>query len=314
MPSHAHLSDFLDRLTYEHALSGGAMHGGYTGPFRHQEFQRTWLEQHWHRATVGSGVLWEADANDNDHPLYVRPGQALAWSHGCGIAVRDGAGGLLALLAHAPGARAVATELEVSPALVHFYFGSRQTLVDAAWRSIMMAFVSSDQDDVVTFAETSDWDGVGDLVRRIFSPEDGQRMGLAVMVNTIIRECDRAPLAPTEPSSYGDGNPDAPEAPCSQGSNVINYPEFHLDGATGRLRPGRDGDLLDVGVLTREAQHALALAGCYQRAITNYRETSEDTNESIVTKELKIAWAEAYGVVWQSYRGQLGWAGRTSPG
>ena len=89
MPSHAHLSDFLDRLTYEHALSGGAMHGGYTGPFRHQEFQRTWLEQHWHRATVGSGVLWEADANDNDHPLYVRPGQALAWSHGCGIAVRD---------------------------------------------------------------------------------------------------------------------------------------------------------------------------------------------------------------------------------
>lgn len=89
MPSHAHLSDFLDRLTYQHALSGGAMHGGYTGPFRHQEFQRTWLEQHWHRATVGSEVLWEADANDNDHPLYVRPGQALTWSHWCGIAVRD---------------------------------------------------------------------------------------------------------------------------------------------------------------------------------------------------------------------------------
>jgi AcrR family transcriptional regulator len=66
---------------------------------------------------------------------------------------------------------AVAAELEVSPALVHFYFGSRQALVDAAWRSIMMAFVSSDQDDVVTFAETSDWDGVGDLVRRIFSPD-----------------------------------------------------------------------------------------------------------------------------------------------
>ena len=28
---------------------------------------------------------------------------------------------------------------------------------------------------------------------RIFSPEDGQRMGLAAMVNTIIRECDRPP-------------------------------------------------------------------------------------------------------------------------
>src|SRR6478735_5368240 len=37
----------------------------------------------------------------------------------------------------------------------------------------------------------------GDGVRRIFSPEDGQRMGLAAMVNTIIRECDRAPEAPS---------------------------------------------------------------------------------------------------------------------
>src|SRR3954454_9136257 len=37
-----------------------------------------------------------------------------------------------------------------------------------------------------------------DGVRRIFSPEDGQRMGLAAMVNTIIAECDRAPEAPTD--------------------------------------------------------------------------------------------------------------------
>ncbi|MGD9998934.1 MAG: TetR family transcriptional regulator [Ilumatobacteraceae bacterium] len=66
---------------------------------------------------------------------------------------------------------AIAAELGVSAGLVHFYFGSRQALIDAAWRSIMMAFVANDQDDVTTFAETSDWDGVAELVRRIFSPE-----------------------------------------------------------------------------------------------------------------------------------------------
>ena len=29
-PSHAHLSDFLDDLTYQHAFCGGAIHGGWT--------------------------------------------------------------------------------------------------------------------------------------------------------------------------------------------------------------------------------------------------------------------------------------------
>ncbi|MBI5090009.1 MAG: TetR family transcriptional regulator [Actinobacteria bacterium] len=66
---------------------------------------------------------------------------------------------------------AIATELGVSPGLVHFYFGSRQALIDAAWRSIMMAFVANDQDDVTTFAETNDWDGVTELVHRIFANE-----------------------------------------------------------------------------------------------------------------------------------------------
>ena len=32
-------------------------------------------------------------------------------------------------------------------------------------------------------------------VTRIFSPEDGQRMGLAAMVNTIVEACDVDPVA-----------------------------------------------------------------------------------------------------------------------
>jgi hypothetical protein len=66
MPSHAHLSDFLDRLTYEHAFAGGAIHGGYgvTKTSSHQEFPHGWLEQHWKRATVGSRLLWEANQEE----------------------------------------------------------------------------------------------------------------------------------------------------------------------------------------------------------------------------------------------------------
>lgn len=66
---------------------------------------------------------------------------------------------------------AIATELEVSPSLVHFYVGDRQTLVDEAWRKILMAFVADDLDDVRSFAEGRDWDGVSDLVQRIMAPD-----------------------------------------------------------------------------------------------------------------------------------------------
>ncbi len=89
MPDAARLSDFLDTLTYFHALGGGAIHGGYTGGFLHQEYQNTWLEQHWHRTMVGPMVFGSADAYEDRPPFYVRSGQALAWSHGCRVAVRD---------------------------------------------------------------------------------------------------------------------------------------------------------------------------------------------------------------------------------
>lgn len=89
MPSHAHVSNFLDTLTYHHALCGGAMHGGYTSVFRHQEYQNAWVEQHWQCTTVGPLVFgFVDDFSDELPPLYVRNGQALAWCLGCSVAVR----------------------------------------------------------------------------------------------------------------------------------------------------------------------------------------------------------------------------------
>jgi AcrR family transcriptional regulator len=65
----------------------------------------------------------------------------------------------------------IAEELGTSPALVHFYFGDRQHLVDEAWREILWAFVDDDADRVAEFAQDRDWDGVGALVRDILSVE-----------------------------------------------------------------------------------------------------------------------------------------------
>lgn len=87
MPSHARLSNFLDDLTYLQALSGGAIHGGYTRRFRHQEYQNAWLEQHRRRTDVGPLRFGRVDGDDEDFRFYVRDGQALEWFHGCSAAV-----------------------------------------------------------------------------------------------------------------------------------------------------------------------------------------------------------------------------------
>ena len=42
---------------------------------------------------------------------------------------------------------------------------------------------------------------------RIFSPEDGQRLGLAAMVNVILAENDRPPSPPTDLADLLDGHP-----------------------------------------------------------------------------------------------------------
>jgi hypothetical protein len=88
-PNYANVSDFLDTLTYQHALCGGALHGGWTKLFRHQKFQDRWLEQNWHRTTIGPMAFGLVDEYDDDLPFYVRHGQALAWGFGCSVATRS---------------------------------------------------------------------------------------------------------------------------------------------------------------------------------------------------------------------------------
>ena len=84
--SHVHLSGFLDEVTYQGALIGGAIHGGWAeldapGPPAHQT---AWLEDHWGKAVVSPWMFGAVAPNiivvDHEWPtLYVRDGQALSW-------------------------------------------------------------------------------------------------------------------------------------------------------------------------------------------------------------------------------------------
>jgi len=65
----------------------------------------------------------------------------------------------------------IAQELGASPALVHFYFGDRQHLVDEAWREILLAYVHEDAERVAAFSQSRDWDGVAHLVRDVLAPD-----------------------------------------------------------------------------------------------------------------------------------------------
>lgn len=93
-PSHAHLSRFLDDVTYLHAFDGGAMHGGWTLP-NHPGLPRhhvAWLEAQWSKATASPwifGIAVEDPAFDAWPSVYVRDGQAFyefGWSR---LAVRE---------------------------------------------------------------------------------------------------------------------------------------------------------------------------------------------------------------------------------
>ena len=89
-PSHAHLSDLLDDLTYENAFGGGAIHGGFSENFHPQGYQVAWLERHWRHAIVTPMCFGlEPGVVYNSSPLYVRDGQALVWRYGCYAAVRE---------------------------------------------------------------------------------------------------------------------------------------------------------------------------------------------------------------------------------
>lgn len=65
----------------------------------------------------------------------------------------------------------IAEELGTSPALVHFYFGDRQHLVDEAWRDILWAYVEADSEQVAAIARDRDWDGIAAMIADILSEQ-----------------------------------------------------------------------------------------------------------------------------------------------
>lgn len=65
----------------------------------------------------------------------------------------------------------LAAELDISPSLVNFYFGDRQSLIDAAWRNVFEAYVDDDLAEVDEYARDADWPGLRALVREVFSAE-----------------------------------------------------------------------------------------------------------------------------------------------
>jgi hypothetical protein len=87
-PSHAHLSGFLDSLTYLHAFCGGAVHAGATQPHipNLSASQVAWLEEHWNKARVSPiffQLIGPDSLIDSTWPtLYVRDGQAFSESTG----------------------------------------------------------------------------------------------------------------------------------------------------------------------------------------------------------------------------------------
>ena len=64
----------------------------------------------------------------------------------------------------------IAEELGTSPALVHFYFGDRQHLVEEGWKEVLEQFVEEDLTRIADAAERIDWEAVAVLVRDILAP------------------------------------------------------------------------------------------------------------------------------------------------
>ena len=64
----------------------------------------------------------------------------------------------------------IAEELGTSPALVHFYFGDRQHLVEEGWKEVLEAYVEEDLTRIANAAERIDWEAVAVLVRDILAP------------------------------------------------------------------------------------------------------------------------------------------------
>jgi AcrR family transcriptional regulator len=65
----------------------------------------------------------------------------------------------------------IAIELNISSALVHFYFNDLKTLTDAAWQNIFMRYVDEDINAIDAFAPDKNWEGVKELIDQIFSQD-----------------------------------------------------------------------------------------------------------------------------------------------
>src|SRR5260370_39986307 len=123
-PNHARVSDFLDTLTYHHALCGGALHGGSAWTFKREEPQRAWLEQDWQRKIIAPMVIGVVDDFAEDLPFYVRPGQALFCGGICAAATLPDSDGQVFVF-HFPGViqrviRGVPNQIPERPSSGHF--------------------------------------------------------------------------------------------------------------------------------------------------------------------------------------------------
>ncbi len=91
--SHGHLSSFLDDMTYLHAFSSGAIHGGASHLYLPNllAHQIAWLEEHWNKATVTALAFGlDLDPTFGQLPtLYVRDGQAFWEFSGSFLAARE---------------------------------------------------------------------------------------------------------------------------------------------------------------------------------------------------------------------------------
>src|SRR5579871_2484282 len=88
IPSHTHLSAFLDDMTYFHAFGGGA-HKGVSAKMPPQAQQIAWLEEAWGKAKETPEYFGMPPDTIAYPTLYIREGQALRWVFKCVAVARE---------------------------------------------------------------------------------------------------------------------------------------------------------------------------------------------------------------------------------
>jgi AcrR family transcriptional regulator len=59
----------------------------------------------------------------------------------------------------------------IAPSLANHYFHDKSDLVRSAWLKIVLAFIAEDYEQLDQFGQNADWDGVAQLITKVFSPE-----------------------------------------------------------------------------------------------------------------------------------------------